>query len=111
MLARMLFRLMALLALVAGITWLLRRILPAGGGRPFLRRGYEFRIEFREGRRRRVDGVVPRSVYNAFEDVAALSRVSGRVSALPDGALDFSDGITEGARQQFRNAWWAGRNA
>ena len=57
------------------------------------------------------DGVVPRAVYNAFEDVASLSRASGRVSARRDGRLDFSDGIPEGVQQQFQNAWWSGRDA
>lgn len=111
MLAGMLFRLMALLALVAGITWLARRILPPRASPGVARRGYDFSIEFHEGRRRHIDGVVPRAVYNAFEDVASLSRASGRVSARRDGRLDFSDGIPEGVQQQFQNAWWSGRDA
>jgi len=107
----MLFRLMTLLAIVAGITWLARRILPAGSGSSGPRTGYAFSIEFSGGRQRRVQGVVPRPVYNAFEDVASLSRVTGSVSASRDGELAFSDGIPEGVRQQFKNAWWASKHA
>lgn len=101
---------MALLALVAGLVWLARRILPAGSGSGGARRGYAFSIEFSDGRRERVEGVVPRPVYNAFEDVASLARVSGQVSARRDGQLVFSEEVPEGVRQQFRNAWWAGRD-
>ena len=102
---------MALLALVAGVTWFLRRILPAGTGSGSPRTGYEFSIEFSDGRRRRVEGVVPRTAYNAFEDVASLSRVSGRISCRSDGRLDFSEGVPEPVRQQFQNAWWASKSA
>ena len=105
----MLFRLMTLLAIVAGITWLWRRIAPSFAGSVLLRRGYEFQVDFLDGRSRRVDGVVPRSVYSAFEDVAALSRVSGRITARRDGSLEFTPEVPESVRQQFRNAWWAGK--
>jgi hypothetical protein len=105
----MLFRLIALLALVASITWLVRRILPAGARLP--RKGYAFTIEYAEGRQRRVRGVVPRPVFNAFEDVASLTRLDGTVSAQRDGRLEFSPGVSEGVRQQFENAWWASKHA
>jgi len=100
---------MTLLAIVAGLTWLWRRIAPSGIGSGALRRGYAFSVEFRDGRSQRVEGVVPRAVYNAFEDVASLSRVNGRVIAQRDGSLGFSAEVPEGVRQQFRNAWWAGK--
>lgn len=105
----MVFRLIALLALVAGFVWLLRRFTPSLQLSREPRRGYEFALEFLEGRRRRVTGVVPRTVCNAFDDVAAVARTTGWVAARSDGSLDFSDDIPDGARQQFRNAWWSGR--
>lgn len=108
MLSAMLFRFIALLALVSAGVWLLRRIgwLPRAGSP---RRGYAFTLEFRQGRRTRVEGVVPRAACSALEDVASLTGLTGRVAARPDGALEFSDSVPEGVRQQLLNAWWAGK--
>jgi hypothetical protein len=105
----MVFRFMALLVVVASVVWILRRVLPPSAAGRRAPGGYDFTIDFLEGRKSRVKGVVPRTVYNAFEDVAALTRVSGTISASRDGSLRFSDEMPEGVRQQFRNAWWAGR--
>ena len=104
----MIVRFMALLVLVSAVVWVARR-LGWSGASASPRRGYAFALEFRDGRRTRVDGVVPRGVYNAFEDVAGTARLSGRVAARPDGTLEFSETVPEGVRQQLLNAWWAGK--
>lgn len=105
----MVFRLMAVLAVVASLTWLLRRSGLSLGRARDPRRGYRFTLDFSDGRRTRVDGVVPRHACNAFDEVAALSRLSGRLGARPDGNLEFSDDVPEAVRQRLRNVWLASR--
>ena len=63
MLSAMIVRFMAVLAFVAALVWLIRRFAPSVSGSGLLRSGYDFSILFHEGRKRSVDGVVPRTVY------------------------------------------------
>lgn len=99
-------RLLGVLALAAAIAWWLRRHRTWATARPS---AYDFAVEFRDGRSVRVDGVIPRNVYSAFEDVAALASVDGRIAARKGGDLTFSPSIPEPICQQFRNAYVAAR--
>lgn len=83
------------------------RLLLVGGFVLFLiwlvSSSYIFRLDFVNGKVRRVRGSAPGPLRTAFEEVAGHSSVTGRVSLFPGRVLKFSGSIDEADRQRFRN--------
>ena len=91
------------LLVAAVLAWLWKRRTPAApralGG-----------IDFRAGRAVEVRGPFPRTSLMAFEEIAAMTELTGEIRLAPDGQLEFSDDVPPGVRQQLRNAWTTSRH-
>ena len=97
-----------LLVVVAAVAWIVR-VWRLKAERGAFEDDVSFRVAFEDGRVSGVKGRVPRTIYNAFEEVGVMSRATGEVRISDDAEISFSSTIPEGVRQQFRNAYWAGR--
>jgi len=102
--------LFTILLLVAVAFWLVKRRRTGPGAVRDSDDGPSgFTIVLRAGSVVKTTGVVPRTVYNAFEEVAMLTEAEGEIRWDPEEGLRFSSDFPDGVKQQFRNVFGVAR--